>query len=113
MPVEQTTRSDSVPQGTVRTIEQAVADCYAGYRGDAVKRGRNPSFPYVPIYRWPSDRFGTQTTQIKGRAYAERADAVACADRHIDGMKQHMRELLMKSGCRALRSQWGVEKPHV
>lgn len=92
----------------MRTIEQAVADCYAGYQASAAKRGRNPRFPYVPIFKWPSDRFGIATTQIQGKAFEDRDRAVAYAARYIERMKQNMRDNLAKPGCRALRQQWDV-----
>lgn len=109
MPVEQTTRSDSV--GQVRTVDEAVSECYAGYVATAVKRGRNPAFPFVPVYRYPSIRFGTATTQIPKRAYADREAAVACANSYVERLKQNMRERLVAPGERALRAQWGVELP--
>lgn len=55
----------------------------------AARRGRNPKFPYVPIVVHYSHRIGFAipkrwTKQIRGKAYADRNDAVAYAQRYID-----------------------------
>lgn len=53
----------------------------------AAKRGRRSEWPYVPVVD-----HGTRTQQIKGRAYATRDEAVACATRSIE----HVRRLLVR-----------------
>lgn len=87
-----------------RTIEQAVQDCYAGYEASAAKRGRNPRYPHVPIFK----RADGSTTQIQGKAFEDRDAAVGYAARYIDALKQNMRDQLAKPSCRALRQQWNV-----
>lgn len=62
----------------------------------AAKRGRNPKFPYVPIIN--HDPAGTawkaRTEQIRNRAYADRQDAIDCAQRVIDNRRAcHIRDL--------------------
>ena len=50
-------------------------------RASAIKRGRNPRFPYVPVVVAESGR--THNTN-SSNAYATRAEAVAHAQRWID-----------------------------
>ena len=94
---------------TPEQIESAVHAAYGHYRPEAVKRGRNPKFPYVPIYR-TSHNGAHQTTQVKGRAFATRAEALHCAEAQIEAFCNHMRALLIKPGCRALREQYGLPR---
>lgn len=55
----------------------------------AVKRGRDPRWPYVPVWTWtPADGSRGYTSQVVGRAFATRAEAVEHARQHlaINGM---------------------------
>jgi hypothetical protein len=87
-----------------RTIEQAVNASYAGYRATAIKRGRNPKWPYVPVFF--SGSGGQQ--QIRGKAFATREEAIAYAERCIVGMRQSFARRLAEPRNRALRAQWEV-----
>lgn len=91
-------------------IEQAVHSAYGHYRPEALKRGRNPTFPYVPIYRFGEDAGKAQTTQIRGYAFATREEAVAYAQRMIDAFGNKMRADLRNPKCRALREQHGLPR---
>lgn len=78
----------------------------------AAKRGRNPQFPHVPIIN--HDPAGgvrmTHTEQILTRAYADRQDAIDCAQRVIDNRRAlHVRDLNTK-GHRALREAEGLPR---
>jgi hypothetical protein len=94
---------------TPEQLDTAVNAAYGHYRADAVKRGRNPAYPHVPIYRYNGPG-RAQTKQLQGRAYAERADAINCAQRYIDLLKDQMRDRLQHPGSRALREQWGLPR---
>jgi hypothetical protein len=93
-----------------RTIEQAVEACYGEYVATAFKRGRNPKWPFVPVYRWPRGRCpgDFHETQIKARAFETREEAVAFAARYIDLLREGMRQSLADPRSRAHRAQWGV-----
>lgn len=54
-------------------------------RATAAKRGRNPRFPYVPVTVSPAGR----TSQVLGAAFADRADAIAFAQKAIDLRDAH------------------------
>lgn len=53
-------------------------------KASAVKRGRNPAFPYVPVV--VRDNGSTHNTNTRN-AYATREEAVAFAQRWIDHAK--------------------------
>lgn len=95
---------------TDEQVEAVVDRLYGHYRAEAVKRGRNPAFPYVPVYRFADRGFG-QTTQIRGRAYETREQAIRMAERQIERFKQHARDTLRHpSQGRALRQQHGLPR---
>jgi hypothetical protein len=71
----------------------------------ARKAGRNPSWPYVPVLIVHG---GTVTSQIKGRAFATRAEAVAYAEAHIAAERAALACKLAEPRYRALRAQHGV-----
>ena len=94
---------------TAAEVERAVEAAYGHYRPEAVKRGRNPAFPYVPVIR-VADLGAGQTTQIPKRAFATRDEALNCARRQIDAYKSHFRKRVADPRCRALREQWGLPR---
>ncbi|MBO2461626.1 hypothetical protein [Actinomadura violacea] len=78
----------------------------------AAKRGRNPRWPYVPVidYGPQTGVHATRTEQIKGRAYDNRADAVACAQRVINARAALHETKLATPRLRALREQHGFPR---
>lgn len=90
-------------------IETAVESLNWGV-GDAAKRGRNPAFPYVPVVRYARD--GRRQTQNPTRrvAFATRAEAADCAQRHIDDLKNAIKAQLAEPRYRALREQYGLPR---
>lgn len=55
----------------------------------ALKRGRNPRWPYVPTYTWqPADGSRGYSQQIRGKAYATRAEALEYATRYVERLEQ-------------------------
>lgn len=95
---------------TDEQIEQAVTAAYGHYRPKALKRGRNPKFPYVPIYQFGELAGNAQTTQIRGRAFATRDEAIEYAQRMIDAFRNKMRSDLRNPKHRALREQYGLPR---
>lgn len=95
---------------TTEQIEAAVHTAYGHYKAQTVKRGRNPAFPYVPIYRFADSNGNAQTTQIKGKAFANRDDAIAYAQRYINALKRTMRDHLQEPRYRALREEFGLPR---
>lgn len=71
----------------------------------AVKRGRNPRWPYVPVID-----HGTHTEQIVKRAFATRDEAIACAARVIEGRAADLARKLADPRYRALREQYGLPR---
>jgi hypothetical protein len=72
----------------------------------AVKRGRNPAFPYVPII----DHGDRTENPARGNAFKTRAEAVAEAQRCIDARREHLRRTLAEPRMRALREQHGLPR---
>lgn len=104
---EAETKTDSSTAGAVPLLRPAklppashaaalLAFSYTAYLDACVatasKRGRTPLRPYVPIIRHPVGSGWTissqRTEQVRGRAFASRDEAVACAGRHIDARKE-------------------------
>lgn len=90
-----------------------------GYRRNfgtatAAKRGRNPALPYVPVIDYTEQTAGsftrTHTEQILGRAYADRDEAVACAQRVIDNTIAAYAAKLTERGARSLREFEGLPR---
>jgi hypothetical protein len=80
-------------------------------RAAAVKRGRNPKFPYVPIIDYGEQKIGvhsTRTEQIIGKAFCTREEAIAYADRVIVAREEELARKLADPRYRALRQQYGI-----
>lgn len=101
-------------QPVIRTVTEAVDACYSGHRAHALKRGRNHRWPYVPVV--VSDRRDIRRTdlttqsQIRGKAFETREQALAYAQRVIDFRRDRFRDQLLDPAMRLIRDQWGV--PH-
>jgi hypothetical protein len=77
-------------------------------RASAVKRGRNPRFPYVPVIVYAD---GDRThNPLQGNAFATREEAVACAQRCIDSFITGKRADLANPRYRALRESLGLPR---
>lgn len=78
----------------------------------AAKRGRNPEWPYVPVidYRADDRPHGGFTTQIKGKAFRTRDEAVDYAASHIEAERASLARRLADRGSRALREQYGLPR---
>lgn len=81
-------------------------------QASAVKRGRNPRWPYVPVLVYPPPPSGgrTTTTQIRGKAFATRAEAVAYAQRYLDQGAAATVRRLCEPRERALREAYGLPR---
>lgn len=94
-----------------RTIEEMVQVMYGTHRAHALKRGRNPKWPYVPVMLWVREKPpfpGQKQEQIKGLAFATREEAVEAAQKGIDFLRDKLRKDLASPYGRAMREQWGV-----
>lgn len=89
------------------TIEEVVAAKNFG-RPSAVKRGRFPHRPYVAVVYEPHGPSREFQRTIKGFAFPTREEAVAFAQKCIDGWREHFREELGQRGARALRARYGL-----
>ncbi len=76
-------------------------------RASAAKRGRNPSFPYVPVIDH-SDERRTRTEQILGKAFATRSEAIEYATKVIEHRRETLYINLLDPRYRALRSSYGL-----
>lgn len=88
-------------------IAEAVAAAEFG-KASARKRGRNPSYPYVPVIELPSERYGTSTRQTLARAFVTRDVAVAYAEAEIERAKEKLAADLADPRKRALREWHGL-----
>jgi len=70
----------------------------------AVKRGRNPLFPYVPVLIY----VGRTTNPARGRAFPDRASAIAFAQQCLDANKDRLRRAFNDPRCRATRRHYGL-----
>lgn len=90
-------------------IQETAAGADFG-RAWATKRGRNKSWPYVPVIV-TTDQVGTDSQhQIKGLAYATRDEAVQAAQDHIDRARRTLAEHLADPRHRALRESYGLPR---
>ena len=79
----------------------------------AVKRGRNPKWPHVPIIDYGEQKIGVQRThteQIMGKAFATREEAVAHAAKVIEARREDLRQKLHRPEMRALREHHGLPR---
>lgn len=78
------------------TNYEEIAAAHDFGKASARKTGRNPKFPYVPILivTHPDTNGMTSQQQILRLAFATRAEAVACAEKHIAGAKAHLAKQL-------------------
>ena len=77
----------------------------------AVKRGRNPKWPYVPVIHHASDTRACstgRTEQIRRRAFVTREEAIECARRVIARRREFFTKQLFTPRLRALRKQYGL-----
>lgn len=92
-------------------IDQTVAEADFG-RPSARKRGQDPRWPYVPVI----EHAGTASApkayqeQIRGFAFATRAEAVASAEAHIAAERLELARKLADPRMRALREQHGLPR---
>lgn len=73
----------------------------------AVKRGRNPKFPYVPIIDF-STEYETRTEQIRGFAFIDRKQAIAHATKTIEFRRNELEKKLRDPRYRALRKSYNL-----
>ena len=95
-------------------ISYALSRCYAGLTGGALKRGRNPRFPYVPVVYHPAATEGrghrrAWQEQIKARAFPTRDEAVAYANETIHFWRDSFEKKLRDPRFRALQQSWEEE----
>jgi hypothetical protein len=92
-------------------IEAVVAEADFG-TASARKGGRHPKWPYVPVIVYDDGRGDERqrTSQVIGRAYATRDEAVASAQRQIDHMRARLGVKLRNPRLRALREQYGLPR---
>lgn len=100
----------------MKTFAERIDEIVASQRWgspSAAKRGRNPQWPYVPVIAFEERRYRdgferARTEQIRGLAFATRAEAVERAAQHIEFRKATFREQFSKPNYRAHRSYWGM-----
>jgi len=90
-------------------IDRAVANVDFG-RAIARKRGRHPSYPYVPIIERPSPRYGTSTVQLVRVAFDTPESAVEYGERHLEALRDDLRRRLALPNMRALRAAHGLAR---
>jgi len=91
-------------------IERVVAAANFG-EPSAAKRGRNPSWPYVPVITGLGHfGDGSGQRQIRGLAFATRDEAVAAAKRHIAQQRAELARHLAEPRYRALRESYGLPR---
>ncbi|OUZ10276.1 hypothetical protein BHE97_07955 [Aeromicrobium sp. PE09-221] len=90
-------------------IDVVVAEYEFG-SAPAVKRGRNPQWPYVPILKSIDEHGRASTRQVQGLAYATREEAVDRAERYIAEWREKMRADLANPRHRAWREHLGLPR---
>lgn len=74
----------------------------------ASKRGSNAAFPYVPIIKRTDGVRDTTQNPTRRAAYANREEAIAVAQSHINAQREAMRVKLKQPGTRAWRKSFGL-----
>lgn len=89
-------------------VEAAIANKNFG-TAKAVKRGRTADRPYVPVIDYGYRGFDkVHSKQIKGKAFATKEDAIACAERAIEHHRESLKQRLLDPRHRLLRAQYGL-----
>lgn len=88
----------------------AIADSFPFGRPSAVKRGRNPQWPYVPVILDYLGHPGATHNPMRRRAYASRAEATEAAGQYIAAFRAKLRADLADPRMRALRQQYGLPR---
>lgn len=90
-------------------VDEAVAAADFG-KPTARKAGHDARWPYVPVidHRREDLPFGGFTTQIRGKAFATRQEAVVQGN--IDNERDALRGRLLDPRHRALREQHGLPR---
>lgn len=88
----------------------AIAEAFPIGRAQAVKRGRNPVWPYIAVVVDYLGKSGATHNPLGRRAFATRDEAVAAADHYIMQFREGLRIRLADPRWRALREQYGLPR---
>ena len=88
----------------------AIANAFPIGAPSAVKRGRNPEWPYIAIITGYLGVENATHNPMGRRAYATRDEAIAAADRYIKFFRADLRAKLSDPRYRALREQHGLPR---
>jgi hypothetical protein len=97
------------PKQLAQRISDVVADADLG-EASALKRGRNPLYPYVPVIKTTSGVGQEHTSQLLGLAYQTRDEALHRAQLHIDALRAHIARQLSEPRYRALRESYDLPR---
>lgn len=89
---------------TTETAEAVAATVDYG-QPSARKTGRNPRWPYVPVLL-----HGHQQSQIMGKAFATRDEAIEYAASHVERLRSSLAAKLVDPRQRALREYHGLPR---
>jgi hypothetical protein len=101
------------PTFTSEQLAQRIADALADAdfgEASALKRGRNPLYPYVPVIKITSGVGQKHTSQLLGLAYQTRDEALHRAQLHIDALRARVARQLSQPRYRALREDYGLPR---
>lgn len=96
---------------TATTLAEQIAEITGALdlgTAGAVKRGRDPRWPYVPIIAHAGPP--ATTSQIKGLAYTTRGEATTAAQGHLDALRADLAAKLAEPRMRALREHHGLPR---
>lgn len=90
---------------------EAVAGAADFGQPSARKTGRRAEWPFVPVLLVTDPSNGVQSQQqLKGVAFATRAEAVDYATEHVAQARRALAERLAEPRNRALREQYGLPR---
>lgn len=96
---------------TTHDLHAVATDAHADQRAGAVKRGRNPRWPYVPVITYlNADGTPHRTEQVRGKAFATGEEATAHARRTINTRIDSLAARLALPNHRALREHYGLPR---
>lgn len=88
----------------------AIAEAFPIGTPSAVKRGRDPKWPYVALLTNYLGHDGASHNPMGRRAYATRQEAVAAAETYVAAFRADFKTKILDPGQRALREQYGLPR---
>lgn len=94
----------------LQTRIDQIAKAFEFGKPSAVKRGRNPQWPYIALIVDYAGHRGVTHNPMGRRAYATRDEAILAATSYLAMLRAKLRADLAEPRMRALREQHGLPR---